>query len=533
MTAVVAVVAATWATVRSTTVAVQQEQEQSLHADATTYDALVAYAATHTSWSSASALIDRLAATTGSSVTVTDPTGRVLHSSSGNSSPRAPAAARAEIDPLDVDVVLLSSAAPSAATEPAPVACEAVAEISACREFVVPVRAGIDRRALGPFAEPFARGAWFRLEQRVNRCVIRAGLEPVLALRQDFSAIVSTPESSDQVARCVDRSRRAVLSRYVAPQALLYVGSEPAQPSVFWDLSGDSQRRIALLAGAVLLLTLALSALLTAYVVRPLRTLALAVDRAGSGDLSARAPARRSDEVGELARAFNDMASRREQLESARRQLVSDVSHELRTPLANVRGWVEAAQDGIAPLDAQLLSSVHEEALHLERLVDDLHDLALGDAGELRLAPAPVVVQDLLSQVAESFASPILAVSCAPSVVIEADPVRLRQALVNLVANALRHTPPTGSVVLAATPRSITVTDTGEGIPEAELPFVFDRFHRVDRSRTRATGGTGLGLAIVRQIMEAHGGNAVITSSPGEGTTVTLTFPALPCGVSS
>ncbi|MBM7517199.1 sensor histidine kinase [Nocardioides nitrophenolicus] len=526
--ALVAVVAATWATVRSTTVAVQQEQRQSLHADATTYDALVGYAATHRSWASASALVDRLAAAVDSSVTVTDATGRVLLSSDGSTSPRSPAAARADIDPLDVDLVLLSSAsaAAPAATEPVPAPCETVAGVPGCREFVVPVRAGIDPRALGPYAEPYDRGAWFRLQQRVDRCLARAGLDPVLALRRDFSAIVSSPDGHDRVARCVERSRRAVLSEYVAPPALLFMGSEPTQPSVFWDLSGDSQRRIALLAGAVLLLTSALSALFAAYVVRPLRTLAVAAGRAGSGDLAARVPARRSDEVGELARAFNDMAARREQLESARRQLVSDVSHELRTPLANVRGWVEAAQDGIAPLDAHLLSSVHEEALHLERLVDDLHELSLGDAGELRLAPVPVVVRDLLTQVAESFASPLLTVSCAPSVVIEADPVRLRQALVNLVANALRHTPPTGSVVLSAMPRTITVTDTGEGIPGEELPLVFDRFHRVDRSRTRATGGTGLGLAIVRQIMEAHGGAAAIASVLGEGTTVTLTFPA-------
>jgi two-component system sensor histidine kinase BaeS len=529
--AVVAVVAATWATVRSTTVAVQQEQRQSLHADATTYDELVGYAAAHTSWSGAAALVDRLAAASGSSVTVTDETGRVLVSSTGATAPRTPASARAEIDPLDVDVALLSSAsAPTGRTAPEPVAapCEERAGGTACGRFVVPPGSAVDPRALGPYAPPYDRAAWSRLQQRVDRCLARGGQRPVLALGADFSAIVGDPDGHDRVARCVDRSRRALLAPYVAPPALLFVGSGPAQPSVFWDLSGDSQLRIALLAGAVLLLTLVLSALLAAYVVRPLRALALAAGRAGSGDLAARAPARRSDEVGELARAFNDMAARREQLESARRRLVSDVSHELRTPLANVRGWIEAAQDGLAPLDAQLLSSVHEEALHLERLVDDLHDLSLGDAGELRLAPAPVVALDLLTQVAESFASPLLTVSCPPSAVIEADPVRLRQAVVNLVANALRHTPPTGSVVLSATPRSITVADTGEGIPAEELPLVFDRFHRVDRSRTRATGGTGLGLAIVRQIMEAHRGTASIDSVPGEGTTVTLTFPAPP-----
>jgi two-component system sensor histidine kinase BaeS len=258
--------------------------------------------------------------------------------------------------------------------------------------------------------------------------------------------------------------------------------------------------------------------------------------RAGDGDLEVRVPERRRDEVGQVAHAFNRMADRRQELEEARRRMVSDVSHELRTPLANVRGWVEAAQDGVVAADQQLLSSLHEESLHLQALVDDLHDLSLGDAGELRLDPQPIELQEFLDQVATSFratAGAPLEVSVEPGARIEADPLRLRQAVGNLVANALRHTPPGGRVTLRGAPGTIVVADTGEGIPADELPFVFDRFRRVDPSRSRATGGSGLGLAIVRQIAESHGGTATVRSTVGEGTEVTLTVPAATASVAS
>jgi two-component system sensor histidine kinase BaeS len=279
--------------------------------------------------------------------------------------------------------------------------------------------------------------------------------------------------------------------------------------------------------------TLLLCALLAATIVVPLRRLSAAAVRAGEGDLAARVPQGRRDEIGRLARAFNQMADRRQQLEESRRRMVSDVSHELRTPLANVRGWVEAARDGVVEPDRALMDSLLEESLHLQRLVDDLHDLALADAGELRLEPEPVDLAVFLAQVATSFGAAAragdvtLALECAAGAEVLADPVRLRQAVANLVANALRHTAPGGRVVLAGAPGSLSVRDDGEGIAAEELPHVFDRFRRVDPSRTRSTGGSGLGLAIVRQIAEAHGGTVSATSEPGVGTEVVLSLPDL------
>ena len=528
--AMLAVAAATWATVRSTTVAVQEQQQQTLDADATTYDALMGYAATHASWDGAGDLVARLAAESGQPVTVTDRAGRVLVTSDRSAgSVRAPSSARAVIDPLDVDVALLSRVDPSSAetAEPVPrtAPCLPAGREDVCRRYEVAPTSVVDARVLSRVTEDGA-GGWRGLAREVDRCLARAGLGPLLLLDDDLTAVVGYPTSHEAVARCVDASLRNALSSSAAPAALLLTGTEAAPPSVLWDLSGPAQVRIALLAGLVLLVTLALTGWLASRVVRPLRTVATAANRAGEGDLSARVPAeRRTDEVGELARAFNAMASRREESEAARRRLVSDVSHELRTPIANVRGWLEAAQDGLADIDRPLIDSLHEEALQLQRLTDDLHDLALAEAGELRLEPITIDLDAILAQVAASFPSSRLSVACVPGSTIEADPVRLRQAISNLVANALRHTPDTGSVVLSGAPGTVVVADTGEGIPAEDLPHVFDRFRRVDPSRTRTTGGTGLGLAIVRQIVEAHGGQVGIESVVEAGTTVTIRIP--------
>lgn len=535
--AVVAVAAATWATVHATTVAVQEEQQESLHADARAYDALVGYAATHRSWSGAESLVARLARQHDGDLTVTDTTGEVLVSSDDGATRLDPAQARARIDPLDVDTTLLATADPPLDQQPQPTdGCTAEAVPATvpteCRVAVVGSTLSIDSR-VQTLSGPDAEGVFTGLGPKVNACLARAGLEPSAVVQRDLRISVPYDDHRRRVTGCLDSALRATFTPYVAPPALLHVSGEGTTAEVFWDLSGHNQRRIALLAGGVLLVTLLLCALLAATIVVPLRRLSAAATRAGDGDLTARVPEGRRDELGQLARAFNRMADRRQQLEQARRQMVSDVSHELRTPLANVRGWVEAARDGVVDPDQELMGSLLEESLHLQRLVDDLHDLALADAGELRLERQPIELRTFLEQVAASFraaareAGTDLAVDCPPEARVVADPVRLRQATTNLVANAIRHTRG-GLVTLRGRDGTVEVTDTGEGIPADELPHVFDRFRRADPSRARTTGGSGLGLAIVRQLAEAHGGTATARSRLGNGTTVTLTLPDKP-----
>ncbi len=244
------------------------------------------------------------------------------------------------------------------------------------------------------------------------------------------------------------------------------------------------------------------------------------------------------DEIGRLSVAFNTMAGRRAELERLRKAMVSDVAHELRTPLSNIRGWLEAAEDGVVDNDGELLASVLEEALLLQHIIDDLRDLSAADAGELRLSKVPVPVTDVLAQTAHAHradadASGVrLTVSADEAALVDADPVRLRQMTGNLLSNAIRHTPRGGTVALCARATEgsvrIDVADTGVGIAPDELPHVFERFWRAEKSRSRQTGGSGLGLSIVRKLAEAHGGTVTAHSAPGAGAVFRLTLPLLP-----
>jgi two-component system sensor histidine kinase BaeS len=238
-----------------------------------------------------------------------------------------------------------------------------------------------------------------------------------------------------------------------------------------------------------------------------------------------------SGEIGRLARALNESTARRDRAESQRRAMVSDVAHELRSPLSNIRSWLEAAQDDLTPTDSQLLELLHEETLLLQHVIEDLADLAAADAGTLRIHPEPTSVRDVLAQVLDSHhgtahaAGVHLALQVQADPVLEADPVRLRQIVGNLVANGIRHTPPGGTVTIGARDSTITVRDTGSGIADENLPKIFDRFWRADESRARATGGSGLGLAIVQQLTEAHGGTVAVESVVGQGTLFTVKLP--------
>ncbi|SCF79812.1 HAMP domain-containing sensor histidine kinase [Streptomyces sp. Cmuel-A718b] len=370
-----------------------------------------------------------------------------------------------------------------------------------------------------------------------------------------------TGERDRAIASCVGTARSEQLSSYVASPALLFIGDEGGATLPGFDLSPANTARIAGAAALVLALTVGASVFAGARLVRPLHALTGAAQRMRDGEQPASVPVSGDDEVGRLAAAFNDMSAHRARLEEQRKAMVSDVAHELRTPLSNIRGWLEAAQDGLADPDPAFVSSLLEEAVLLQHIIDDLQDLAAADAGALRLHPEPVEVRELLGQVAaahqaraENAGVTLTVTAPAPGPALSADPVRLRQAVGNLVSNAVRHTPEGGRVTLRAyvTGRDasgpyapgpnaseegrgtavaggvtvvIEVTDTGSGIPAGDLPHVFDRFWRAEKSRSRRTGGSGLGLAIVRKLVEAHGGTVEATSTEGEGSTFALQLP--------
>jgi signal transduction histidine kinase len=312
------------------------------------------------------------------------------------------------------------------------------------------------------------------------------------------------------------------------------------------DLSGhtDLERRFLetvnrAVAWAVLLVmtaSLIAAALLSRWLVAPLRQLTAATEAMAGGDLSQRVAVQTRDETGELAQAFNRMAEDLEAAEAQRRQMTADIAHELRNPLSVVRGNLEAMFDGVYPVDAEHLEPVYQETILLQRLVEDLRLLSLADAGQLELIRSDVDVQGLLSGVADGAQAIArdkgitLRVEMPPEpLVVDGDRDRLRQVLGNLLSNALRYTPAGGIVTLSAGQEGsavrFAVSDTGPGIPAEDLPHVFDRFYRGDAARDRASGGSGLGLAIARALVRAHGGAISVESAAGQGTRLSVELP--------
>ncbi len=316
---------------------------------------------------------------------------------------------------------------------------------------------------------------------------------------------------------------------------------------------GDGQMtRLVWMAGCGLALAFPLLAFIVAtrvfrnYAI-PLADIMTAADAVASGDLSVRVSERGSREFRHLVNSFNRMIAELERTDQQRRNLTADVAHELRTPLHIIQGNLEGVLDGVYQPTPTHIEATLEETRLLARLVEDLRTLSLAESGQLPLVSQPVNVDDLLTDVVTSFSgqaeaagitlqieeanTPLGVQSVQPSLWANGDAGRLDQVFSNLVANAIRHTPQGGLVLLAAmgvdNKVRITVTDTGEGIAAADLPFLFDRFWRADRARTHTGGaGSGLGLAIASQLVKAHHGAIKVESELGRGTTFTVELPA-------
>lgn len=335
---------------------------------------------------------------------------------------------------------------------------------------------------------------------------------------------------------------------------------------------GESIKR-SMLIGLILttLLALILGSILTGRITGPLKALTSAVRRVGKGDLSTRLEVKGQDDIAMLGHAFNQMAERLARNEEVRRNMVADIAHELRTPLAVISGKLESIQEGILPLAAETLLPIQDETIRLIRLVQDLQQLSLAEAGKLPLHRIPMNMYEHLERIFEQFAfefeeREIQGELYGESGVIQGDSDRLTQVFVNLIGNALLHTAaggkikvsvdswkpkiearevekkPGGRIARLATGGDssepiegtiergtewirVKVEDTGEGIPPEELDHVFDRFYRVDQSRDRETGGTGLGLAIANEFVQAHGGEIRVESELGSGTCFSVFLP--------
>jgi signal transduction histidine kinase len=273
---------------------------------------------------------------------------------------------------------------------------------------------------------------------------------------------------------------------------------------------------------------------------RPLEQMFNAIDSVAEGNLSVRVSEDRNDMFSELNKRFNKMISELERSDQQRRNLTADIAHELRTPLHIIQGNLEGVIDGVYQPTPEHINNTLDETKLLARLVDDLQTLSLAESGELPLHSTRFLLADLIDDLASSFSSQaaskgiILTTNLAgPALKLDADYDRLNQALTNLVSNAIRHTPADGRISIEAESSSgaerrarITVKDSGEGIASENLPFIFDRFWRANRSRTDREH-SGLGLAITKQIVLAHGGTIEVESEVGKGTAFVISLPCL------
>jgi signal transduction histidine kinase len=296
---------------------------------------------------------------------------------------------------------------------------------------------------------------------------------------------------------------------------------------------GSLDRGALLVTTLAALLAIAATWMISRRIVGPIAELSAAAGDLSAGKLDRRVEARGAGEVADLGRRFNAMAAELERQHTLRRGLLHDVAHELRTPLTALRCRLETWMDGLSPAPATAYRDMRDEVLHLGQLVDDLQELALAEARELRLNTAAVEIAPLIASAVRAAGlehDPRVHVNAEPGLVAHADAVRVRQILLNLLANADRHTPAGGTINVraarhsAATEVIVAVSNTGSHLTPDQLARVFDRFYRTDPSRQRATGGTGLGLAIVKHLVETQGGSVSARSGDAD-VTVTFTLP--------
>jgi signal transduction histidine kinase len=405
-------------------------------------------------------------------------------------------------------------------------------------------------------------------ETRVTRYIVGVSLSVVLALVVGY--LLLRPPMADLAQLAMQLAATAVLS-FIAGYAAYRWGWINRAPRLAYALIGIYVLATALsmfnvwisarlmflnehdlMLGTSLLvfaggIAIALGAFLSDAVSERLERLRLFAADVTRGRLDARVPVSGQDEVADLARSLNVMAEqleegrrRQREMDAMRRELLAWVGHDLRTPLASVQAIVEALADGLVDdpaVTGRYLRTAQREIQALSSLIDDLFELAQIEAGGLTLHPRPNSMCDLVSDTIEGF-SPLAAGSgvaltgmAAPDVdPVTMDAERIGRVLANLVSNALRHTPDGGTVRVDAVRDeagvSVSVTDTGEGIPTEELDHLFERFHQSESTRDRSTGGSGLGLAIAKGIVEAHGGEIGVESTRGEGTRVRFRLPA-------
>lgn len=340
-----------------------------------------------------------------------------------------------------------------------------------------------------------------------------------------------------------------VTARWRAPAALTHhtmrmesmmgmMGTNPTIEDNWRDSFMDSLNEIMLVAvAAAMMAAFVMSLFVSQRIVEPVRQMRFASQRIAQGDYHKRVQIGSQDELGDLASAFNQMAQDLEHTDQRRLELIGNVAHELRTPLGSLQAMMEGLIDGVLPGEPATYVNIQSELDRLQRLVQDLQELSRVEARQLVLDRKPVQIASLIESAAARLRPQFddknvgLELSLDHNLPdIAADPDRIVQVIVNLLGNALQYTPAGGMVAVSAKTAAheivVTVADTGIGIAPEHLPHLFERFYRVDKSRSRTGGGSGIGLTIARHLVEAHGGTMQVSSpGPGQGSTFTFTLP--------
>ena len=372
---------------------------------------------------------------------------------------------------------------------------------------------------------------WRQLRWRIigsHLIIVIAGVTILLLATEAFQILTVSDSIQSRLAALTEAQTPASVER--AAEALL---------NAFQDTLLIS---LAIAAGGALIAALITSILLTRLILHPLYQITQSSQRIANGHYDERITIPNSDELALMATHFNQMAGALEHVEQQRVALIGNVSHELRTPLSGIEGYLEGMMDGLLPSDTETYAQMYQEVRRLRRLVDDLQALSRVEAGQIKLRKDSFdllpVVERVVSQLQPQAQAQCLTVQVVASqpvtsqaeIRVFADPDRTAQVLINLLGNAIRYTPENGCITVRITPQQktveIAVEDTGIGIPSDALPYIFERFYRVDSSRARSSGGSGIGLTISRRLAWAMGGELSATSDgPRQGATFFFILP--------
>lgn len=525
LVAMAATAATAWLTLRQANSQVEESARADRQEVSRILEGLTAYGYAHGTWEGVAPTVRSLSAATGQRIRVVTETDVLVADSDVLAGHR----------PREVSgqPPVLADARPQLRLPAAKLARASVKRtVSAIAEYraAVAQAACLTRAGAAVTARPDSIGLpRFGTDRRPAQCREPKETAPDPYATQDSFAAVKC-ESDPHLDACLQRVFNERTASVAPPRLQISLGARDESPA------GLAAAPTVAVAGGVALAAIIAALILSRAVLRPVRALTVAARGLGGGDLEHRVPVSGRDEIAELGRAFNRMADFLQGAEERQRRMTGDIAHELRTPLANLRGYLEALQDGFVEPTPELLDSLHEEAMLQQRIVDDLQDLALAEAGVLTYHRAVTDLRDVLDasrtahRAAAERAGVTLELTVPRPVRAEVDADRLRQVVANLVGNALRATAPGGIVALelrqVERTAVIRVRDTGKGIPAEHLPHLFDRFWRADPARGRATGGSGLGLAIARQIVTDHGGTIAVESTVGSGTTFVVSLAA-------